>query len=98
MTAPVPAKPRADFDEETLKRLVPPYRVILHNDDHNSMEHVVRSLLKAVPSLSREEAVRIMFEAHENGQAEVISCSREEAEHYRDRILSFGITATIEPA
>ena len=47
-----PALPETGLDEETLKRLVPPYRVILHNDDHNSMDHVVRSLLRCVPSLT----------------------------------------------
>ena len=43
-----PVLPDSDFDEATLTRLLPPYRVILHNDDHNSMDHVVRSLLRCV--------------------------------------------------
>ena len=60
------------LDEETLKRLLPPYHVILHNDDHNSMDHVVRSLTKCVPSLTVERAAEIMFEAHRHGQATVI--------------------------
>ena len=65
--APQPALPDTDIDEETLLRLVPPYRVILHNDDHNSMEHVVESLRRSVPSLSVEEAAAIMMDAHTNG-------------------------------
>lgn len=93
-----PTLPRIDIDEESLTRLVPKYHVILHNDDHNSMDHVVRSLLRSVQSLSAEDAVRIMFEAHENGQATVITCPKEAAEHYRDRLESCGLTATIEPA
>lgn len=98
MTTPTPTLPGTGLDEETLKRLVPPYRVILHNDDHNSMDHVVRSLLRCVPSLTMEEAVRIMLTAHENGQATVIECPKEAAEHYRDGLESCGLTATIEPA
>ena len=90
--------PGTGIDEEALTRLIPPYNVILHNDDHNSMDHVVKALLRSVPSLSPDDAVRIMFEAHENGSAVVISCPKETAEMYRDRLESFSLTATIEPA
>ena len=92
-TTPTPV-----FDEETIRRLLPPYRVVLHNDDHNGMDHVVRSLLKCVPSLTMEEAVEIMFAAHNHGQATVIECPKEAAEHYRGCLESAGLTATIEPA
>ena len=50
--------------QRTLEEILPPYTVILHNDDHNSMEYVVDALVKSVPSLSAEEAVSIMLEAH----------------------------------
>ncbi len=93
-----PVLPGTEIDEETLRRLLPPYRVVLHNDDHNSMDHVVASLLRSVPSLGLEEAVEIMFTAHNFGQATVIECPKEAAEHYRDRLESCGLTATIEPA
>ena len=76
--------------------ILPPYRVMLHNDDRNSMDHVVRSLTRSVPSLSTEEAVAIMLEAHTSGVALVIVCPLEHAELYRDRIESCGLTATIE--
>jgi ATP-dependent Clp protease adaptor protein ClpS len=39
-----------------------------------------------------------MLEAHEHGRAVVIECPKEAAEHYRARLESFGLTATIEPA
>lgn len=95
-TAPV--RPGTEFDEETLTRLLPPYNVLLHNDDHNSMDHVVRSLVRSVPSLTAERAVEIMLEAHLRGQAMVITCPKEAAEHYRGRLESCGLTATIEQA
>jgi ATP-dependent Clp protease adaptor protein ClpS len=84
--------------EDTLTRLIPPYRVVLHNDDHNSMDHVVRSLMRCVPSITVERAAEIMFEAHNHGQATVIVCPKEAAEHYREKLESCGLTATIEPA
>ena len=83
-------------DLERLTRLLPPYAVILHNDDHNAMDFVVVALVKSVPSLSPQDAIEIMLEAHNRGQATVIVCPLELAELYRDRILSFGLTATIE--
>ncbi len=80
--------------EETL----PPYRVMLHNDDVNEMLDVVRALLESVPELTSERAAEIMIEAHTHGEAEVIRCPLERAELYRDRLRSFGLTATIERA
>ncbi|HEY7064498.1 MAG TPA: ATP-dependent Clp protease adapter ClpS [Chloroflexota bacterium] len=83
---------------EDLAKLLPPYKVLLHNDDHNSMDHVVRSLLRSVPKLSRIRAIQIMLEAHNHGVALVIVCPLEQAELFRDRLESCGLTATIEAA
>ena len=80
--------------EETL----PPYRVLLHNDDVNETRHVVRALLESVPELTTERAAEIMIEAHTHGMAEVIRCPLERAELYRDRLHTFGLIATIERA
>ncbi len=95
---PAEAPVRPDIDHEALQRLIPPYRVVLHNDDVNTMDHVVRALVRSVPKLSRAEARLIMLEAHHTGRATVIVCPKEEAELYRDRLQSYGLTATIEPA
>ena len=97
MTTTTPGT-RVDVDVDALKRHVPPWRVILHNDDVNTMDHVVRSLLRCVPPLTPEDAARIMQAAHDNGQADVVECPKETAELYRDRLESCGLTATIEPA
>lgn len=83
---------------ETEQALEPPYAVILHNDDVNSMAHVVQSLMHCVPSLSRDDAFEIMMQAHEHGEARVIVAPREEAARYRNCLESRGLTATIEPA
>ncbi len=93
-----PASPRTDLDEEALLALVPPWRVVLHNDDRNTMEHVVESLVRCVPSLTVEAAAAIMLEAHTEGRATVVECPKETAEHYRDALESRGLTATIERA
>ena len=83
---------------EELRDILPPYSVILHNDDVNSMDFVVAALLKSVEPLSQEEAVNIMLEAHNTGRAVVITCPLEHAEFYRDRLRSFRLGVTIEKA
>ncbi|MEM7793809.1 MAG: ATP-dependent Clp protease adapter ClpS [Cyanobacteria bacterium P01_C01_bin.118] len=75
----------------------PRYRVLLHNDDFNSMEYVVESLVKTVPSLSVPQAVDIMMQAHNSGVGLVIVCEMEHAEFYSETLRSKGLTSTIEP-
>ena|SRR5579872_982916 len=84
--------------EREIESVLPPWSVILHNDDHNEMFYVVRSLVKSVPNLSTARATQIMLEAHNHGKARVTTCPLELAELYRDRLESFGLTATIEKA
>lgn len=87
--------PTREVSQEERSALLPPYAVILHNDDVNSMDHVVESLLMCVPDLSQERAAEIMLEAHNHGQAMVVVCPLERAEAYRDCLQSRGLTATI---
>ena len=96
--APRPPAPVPIPADETVLLTLPPYAVILHNDDHNSMDHVVQSLLACVPELKAEEAIQVMLTAHEEGRARVIRCPLERAELYRDRLEAQGLTATIEKA
>jgi len=90
--------PREREEERTKSRALEPYKVVLHNDDVNSMDHVVRSLLRCVPGLSIKKAVDIMLEAHNSGRAVVLVCPLELAELVRERLESCGLTATIEQA
>ena len=87
-----------ESDRRTLRERFPPYRVILHNDDHHSMDEVVLALLKSVPGLNRRKAILIMLGAHLHGRATVVVCPREQAEYYAERIGTYGLTATIERA
>ena len=95
LPAPV-VTPEVDFD--LLLERYPPHRVVLHNDDVHGMDEVVIALRKAVPGLGTRKATLIMLEAHLTGRATVVVCPREQAEHYAERIASFGLTVTIEPA
>jgi ATP-dependent Clp protease adaptor protein ClpS len=81
----------------TVRKPAPRYRVLLHNDAINSMEHVVQVLIQTVPSLSQPQAVNIMMEAHVNGLALVITCAQEPAEFYSETLKMHGLDSTIEP-
>jgi ATP-dependent Clp protease adaptor protein ClpS len=78
------------------KITMPRYKVLLHNDDVNSMEHVVKAL-RQVFKFDAEECVRIMIEAHNNGLALCTVEPLEQAEFHRDQLLSLSLVATIEP-
>jgi len=81
-----------------LPALAPRWKVLLHNDDVHDMPYVVQALRKAVPGLRVQEAIQIMLQAHLKGVGLVRICPREEAEYYQERIQSFGLAASIEPA
>ena len=81
----------------TVRKLAPRYRVLLHNDDFNSMEYVTQVLMQTVPSLTQPQAVSIMMEAHTNGVALVITCALEPAEFYCEVLKNHGLSSTIEP-
>jgi ATP-dependent Clp protease adaptor protein ClpS len=81
----------------TVKKHAPRYRVLLHNDDFNSMEYVVQALMQTVAGMTQPQAVNIMMEAHTNGTALVITCALEHAEFYCETLKNQGLTSTIEP-
>jgi ATP-dependent Clp protease adaptor protein ClpS len=81
--------------EQQVQRL-PPYRVILHNDDVNSFEHVIATILR-LTSLSPPEAIERTMEAHERGASLLLVTHRERAELYVEQFASCRLTATCEP-
>jgi ATP-dependent Clp protease adaptor protein ClpS len=77
-----------ETDSSTLPRLLPPYHVILENDEHHSFEFVVMVLCKAL-GYSVERSYQYTLEAHNSGRAAVWTGSKEVAELKRDQILTF---------
>lgn len=76
---------------------LPPYKVLLHNDDVNSFDHVIAAILK-VTTLTPQEAIVRTLEAHETGLALLLTTHRERAELYIDQFASLKLVATAEPA
>jgi ATP-dependent Clp protease adaptor protein ClpS len=94
--------------EETSTRRVPPYNVILENDDYHSFGFVVDVLSKAL-GYTAARAFQLMEQAHTTGRAVVWTGPKEIAELKVDQISTFheklpdGTTlgplgCTIEPA
>ncbi|MEY4825769.1 MAG: hypothetical protein RLZZ430_1419 [Cyanobacteriota bacterium] len=86
-----------DKAPERVRKPSPRYRVLLHNDPVNSMEYVVTTLRQVVPSLSEQDALAVMLEAHSTGVGLVIVCDIEPAEFYCESLKSKGLSSTIEP-
>ena len=80
----------------TETRYMPLYRVILHNDDVNTMIHVMM-VLSEVFNFEHEKCIQIMEEAHNTGSAHCKTEPLEHAELHRDQLQAFSLIATIEP-
>ncbi|KAK9804136.1 hypothetical protein WJX73_003572 [Symbiochloris irregularis] len=94
---PTIAVPGIDKSNETQKKKPRIYRVMLHNDTFNKREYVVQVLLKVVKSITVDDAVNVMQEAHQNGLACVIACAQEEAELYCEGLRNNGLISSVEP-
>ena len=81
----------SEFDLDTVKkrRRSPNYRVLLHNDDVNRRDYVVKVLLKVIDGMAPDQAVNIMNHAHVYGMATVVVCGQgKRGQHRRSLSLS----------
>ncbi|CAL5218729.1 g443 [Coccomyxa viridis] len=90
--------PGIDLGKSTTKQRPRSYRVMLHNDDFNRREYVVKVLLKVLDNFTMEDAINCMQEAHTNGVACLVSCPQEDAEKYCEGLRGNGLISSIEPA
>jgi ATP-dependent Clp protease adaptor protein ClpS len=68
------------------------WRVIVLNDDHNTFDHVARTLAATIPNVSVEQGYRFADKIHNTGQAIVWSGQREPAELYWEQLKDAGLT------
>ncbi len=68
------------------------WRVIVLNDNHNTFDHVARSLAKFIPGVSVDQGYKIADQIHNSGQAIVWTGPKEVAEHYREQLSGAGLT------
>lgn len=82
-----------ETDTDTRVERQPPYAVVLHNDDVNTMPFVVL-VLRKVFGYEVEKCVELMMEAHAKGKAAVWVGPLEVAELKADQIKSCGADPT----
>lgn len=85
-----------ETDVQEQVRHLPPFKVVLHNDDVNTFEHVILAILKLTP-LREPEAIAKTIEAHDTGHSVLLLTSRERAELYVEQFQTFSLTVTCEP-
>jgi ATP-dependent Clp protease adaptor protein ClpS len=69
-----------------------PWRVIVRNDDHNTFDHVARTLQRVIPGVTLEVGYGMAERIHNTGQAIVWSGQKEPAELYWEQLKAAGLT------
>jgi ATP-dependent Clp protease adaptor protein ClpS len=87
-----PAKPSPDRRIKPGK--LPPYNVVLLDDDDHSYEYVIE-MLRAVFGYDETKAFTMAKEVDEQGRVIVLTTHKEKAELKRDQILAYGPDARI---
>jgi ATP-dependent Clp protease adaptor protein ClpS len=104
--APAPAKPKPTSEPKPKK--LPPWNVVLLNDDDHSYQYVIE-MLRALFGHPEEKGYQLAKEVDKTGRVIVLTTHREKAELKRDQIHAYGadkriakckgsMSAIIEPA
>lgn len=100
-SAEISAAPGLETSDQT--RLLPPYKLLLLNDDIHSMDFVVEVLVK-VMKWDLGKAVEVMLTAHHQGQAILLVAALEVVELKHEQVASMregdkgSLRCVIEPA
>jgi ATP-dependent Clp protease adaptor protein ClpS len=92
-----PKKARKKEPKKNPPRHLPPWKVLLHNDDKNDQLFVIHTIVELTPLKAQDAEVR-MKEAHQTGVALLLTTHKERAELYKEQFQSKGLTVSIEPA
>ncbi|HZL47436.1 MAG TPA: ATP-dependent Clp protease adaptor ClpS [Solirubrobacteraceae bacterium] len=68
------------------------WNVIVRNDDHNTFDHVARTLARYIPATTLERGHELAKVIHSSGQAIVYRGHQETAEHYWEQLKGAGLT------
>ncbi|RPD91779.1 ATP-dependent Clp protease adaptor ClpS [Aureibaculum marinum] len=85
-------KKQEDFD--VLEQDVKQYEIILFNDDVNTFEHVIESLI-SVCNHTPEQAEQCAYIVHYNGKCTVKTGEYDELKPRCSRLLELGLSAEI---
>jgi ATP-dependent Clp protease adaptor protein ClpS len=95
-TSPTIAPARSS---QTTRNPYPNYKIIVLNDDVNTFQHVVETLVKYIPGMTPDYAWELANEIHNQGLATVWVGPLEQAELYHMQLGRAGLTmAPLEAA
>lgn len=94
---PKKAKKPAPKPTKNPPGLLPPYKVLLHNDDKNAVDFVIGAIVDLTP-LNKQQAEIRTVEADKTGVSLLLVTHKERAELYQEQFESKGLTVSIEPA
>ncbi len=101
MATEAPPKPSQQSSPATtvIPRLYPRYKVIVLDDDFNTIQHVTECLLKYIPAMTQPRAKELTAQVHYEGSAVVWVGPQEQAELYHLQLSQEGLTmAPLEEA
>ena len=96
-TATKPKRARKASPKNKPPQPLPPWKVLLHNDDKNDMLFVVNTVMELTP-LNEQDATQRTREANDTGVALLLTTHKERAELYQEQFQSKGLLVTIEAA
>jgi ATP-dependent Clp protease adaptor protein ClpS len=68
------------------------WMVIVLNDDHNTFDHVAKTLARVIPGINLDQGYGYADKIHNAGRATVWTGPREPAEFYWERLETAGLT------
>ncbi|MGZ5322825.1 MAG: ATP-dependent Clp protease adaptor ClpS [Solirubrobacterales bacterium] len=68
------------------------WMVIVLNDDHNTFDHVAKTLARVLPGVSLDNGYAIADRIHNSGRATVWTGPKETAELYWEQLSTAGLT------
>ena len=84
---------------QTVSKPYPNYKIIVLNDDENTFQHVVETLVKYIPGMVSDHAWELAHQIHNEGQAIVWVGPLELAELYHQQLSRAVVTmAPLEQA
>ena len=88
-----------DRVSQTVRKPYPSFKVIVLNDDENTFDHVVNTLVRYIPGMVSDSAWKLADKIHKEGQAIVWTGPLEQAELYHMQLTHEGLTmAPLEAA
>ena len=82
-------EPRSKTTTETQTKRLPPFNVVILNDEEHTFDYVIELLTKLFGH-GRRAAIELTWRIHLSGRAVVYTTHKEKAELKRDQVLAYG--------